>query len=281
MLIFALNSCVSDINITTNAIKGNGTLVTNEISIEDYDQIKIAGSMELNYQQLDENPYLQLIIDENLVEFLDIYVKNRTLYIEPAKNNAGVRSYSISPTKFTINTNSTQIKSIDRVGSGTINLLSDIHSDKLELDLAGSGTVFFAKTINVGTLEMDLAGSGKVLCEGNLQVNVLDVDLSGSGKVSLQGKIQTCNVDVAGSGTVSMKGNAETCKVNIAGSGSMKSPDFSVKNLRCDVAGSGKVQIDVSESLQCDIAGSGTVVYTGNPSSLKQSITGSGKLVKK
>ena len=238
---FIAKSCMADINIATKKVKGNGALTTKEISIDDYDQIEIAGSVELNYQQLEEQPYLQLTIDENLLEYLDIYVKNRTLYIQPAKNEAGVRSYNISPTKFTVNTNSRQIRHIDLAGSGNINLLSDIHTDKLEFNLAGSGNLFSEKTIDIG---------------------ILDIDLAGSGNVFLQGKVQMCNID-------------------IAGSGNMLSPNLSVKHLRCDVAGSGKVEIDVSESINCDIAGSGSVIYTGNPSSVRQNVAGSGKLIKK
>lgn len=257
---FTTKGCMADINLTTQTIKGSGTLSTKEISIDDYDQIETVGSVELNYQQLEEQPYLQITVDENLLEYLDIHVKNRTLYIQPTKNEKSLNSYIISPTKFTVNTNSKQIRSIELAGSGNINLLSDIRSDILEFDLIGSGKVFSEKTINVG---------------------ILGIDLAGSGNISLQGKAQTCNIDIAGSGTVSLKGNAEICKIDIAGSGKMPSPNLSVKHLRCDVAGSGNVEIDVIESIKCDIAGSGTIIYTGNPSSVKQDVTGSGKLIKK
>ena len=257
---FTTKSCMADINLATKTIKGNGTLTTKEISIDDYDRIEVAGSVELNYQQLEQQPYLQVTIDENLLEYVDIYVKNRILHIQPAKNESRMNTYNINPTKFTINTNSKQIRSINLAGSGNINLLSDIHTDILEFDLAGSGKVFSEKTINVGTL---------------------DIDLAGSGNVSLQGKAQTCNIDLAGSGTVFLKGNAEICKIDIAGSGKILSSNLSVKHLRCDVAGSGKVEIDVIESIRCDIAGSGTITYTGNPSSIKKDIAGSGKLIKK
>ena len=238
---FTTKSCMLDVNLTIKTIKGNGTLATKEISIEDYDKIEIAGNVELNYQQLEKQAYLQVTIDENLLEYLDIRVENRTLYIQPAKTESGLNTYNLSSTKFIVNTNSRQIRGIDLAGSGNINLLSDIQTDKLEFDLAGSGSVLSEKTIHVGILDIDIAGSG----------------------------------------TVAVKGKAETCNIDIAGSGRMPSPKLSVKHLRCDVAGSGNVEIDVSESIHCDIAGSGTIIYTGNPSSVKQDIAGSGKLVKK
>ena len=234
-------ACKTDFNFVSETIKGNGTLITKEISIEDYDKIEIVGRVDLNYQQLEENPYFQFTIDENLVEYLDIHVKNRILYIEPVKNETGLSTYNLNPTKFIVNTNSKQIRNIDLAGSGTINLVSDIQSDNLDFDIAGSGKIVSEKSITIGILTIDLAGSGNI----------------------------------------ALKGNVETCKIDIAGSGNMISPDLSVKHLKCDIAGSGKVEIDVTESIHCDIAGSGTIIYTGNPSSVNQDIAGSGKLIKK
>ena len=228
-------------SLTAKTIKGNGDLITKEIPITDYDKIEIAGSIDLNYQQLEEQPYFQITVDENILEYLDIHVENRVLYIQPVKIEAGNNRYDLHSTKCVVNTNSKQLKGIDLAGSGNINLLSDIQTDKLEFDLAGSAKVFSEKSITAKELEIDLAGSG----------------------------------------TISLKGNVEKCEIDIAGSGKMISPELSVKHLKCDIAGSGAIEMDVSESIDCDIAGSGTLIYTGNPSSVKQDVAGSGKLIKK
>jgi len=241
VIAFMSLGCMADINLTAKTIKGNGNLITKEIPITDYDKIEIAGSIDLNYQQLEEQPYFQITVDENILEYLDIHVENRVLYIQPVKTAAGNNRYDLHSTKCVVNTNSKQLRGVDLSGSGNINLISDIQTDKLEFDLAGSAKVFSEKSITAKELKIDLAGSG----------------------------------------TISLKGNVEKCEIDIAGSGKVISPELSVKHLKCDIAGSGAIEMDVSESIDCDIAGSGTLIYTGNPSSVKQDVAGSGKLIKK
>jgi len=241
MLAFMTQGCTTDLNFITETIKGNGNLITKEISIADYDEIDIAGSIDLNYQQLDEQPYFQITVDENILEYLDIRVKDRVLYIQPVQTETKRNSYNLKTTECIINTNSKQIKGVELAGLGNINLISDIHADKLKFELAGSAKVVSEKSITVKELEVELAGSGEI----------------------------------------SLKGNVEKCDIDIAGSGKIISPELSVKYLKCDIAGSGKVEIGVSESIKCDIAGSGTLIYTGNPSFVEQDVAGSGKLIKK
>jgi hypothetical protein len=257
-----MNNHTIDMNIFGKKITGNGKLVTKEIAIEDYNKIEIVGNIVLNYQQLDENPYFQITVDENILQHLNIYVKNNVLRIEPVKDNSKNSFYNLNPTKFIVNTLSKQLQNIEYAGAGTINLVSEIHTDKLELNLAGAGTINLVSEVHAEKLEFNLAGAGDIVSEQSINVGQLNINLAGAGDVSL-------------------KGTAETCEVNIAGSGSTISPKLSVKHLDCDIAGSGDVEIDVTESIDCDIAGSGTVVYTGNPSSVNQAIVGSGKLKKK
>jgi hypothetical protein len=299
-----MNNRTIDMNIIGKKITGNGKLVTKEIAIEDYNKIEIVGNAVLNYQQLDESPYFQITVDENILQHLNIYVKNNVLRIEPVKDNNKNSFCNLNPTKFIVNTHSKQLQNIEYAGAGTINLVSEIHTDKLELNLAGAGTInlvsevhaeklelnlagagdiVFEQSINIRRLNIDLAGAGNVVSKQSVNVEKLNINLAGAGDIVSEQSINVgqLNINLAGAGDISLKGTAETCEVNIAGSGSTISPKLSVKHLDCNIGGSGDVEIDVTESIDCDIAGSGTVVYTGNPSSVNQAIIGSGKLKKK
>jgi hypothetical protein len=53
-----------------------------------------------------------------------------------------------------------------------------------------------------------------------------------------------------------------------------------VKDLICLITGSGDVKLHVENTISCEIFGSGRLQYTGNPVITKQSVFGSGKIIK-
>jgi hypothetical protein len=46
------------------------------------------------------------------------------------------------------------------------------------------------------------------------------------------------------------------------------------------VPGSGRLQVHATDKLRASVAGSGAIFYRGNPSSVTQSVTGSGTIIK-
>ena len=153
----------------------------------------------------------------------------------------GKSTIGVKPTNYIIATNSRTINNIKTSGSVKVNLLSDVETDYLGFDLSGSTTIIANEPLIVNTLKTRISGSGNV----------------------------------------SINGEAKTCVLNISGSGKMKALNFSTKHLDCNISGSGNVEIHVIESIDCKISGSGTITYSGNPSTINQNISGSGKLIKK
>ena len=58
-------------------VKGNGTLTTKKIKIDDYNAIKIDGVIDFNYEQSNAEPYIEITVDENLHEYVNINIKDR------------------------------------------------------------------------------------------------------------------------------------------------------------------------------------------------------------
>ena len=70
-------------------IKGDGNIVTKEIPISEYTQLKIGGNIEksvFNYSQKESHPSVQLTIDSNLLPYLKIQVENGCLIINTRNN---------------------------------------------------------------------------------------------------------------------------------------------------------------------------------------------------
>ena len=146
-----------------------------------------------------------------------------------------------SPTKYIINTNSRTLSNVKTSGSVDINLLSEVETDYLNFDLSGSASVNAGYPIVVNRLETNISGSGEVF----------------------------------------VSGDAATCVLKISGSGKMIAPNLNAKHFDCKISGSGGVDIHVTEHIDCEISGSGSLIYSGNPSTVNQSVSGSGKLIKR
>ena len=66
-----------------NTIKGDGNIITKEISISDYDEISYVGKVNIEYEQSNASPFFKITIDENILPHLDIKIKGKTLIIQP------------------------------------------------------------------------------------------------------------------------------------------------------------------------------------------------------
>lgn len=132
-----------------NTIKGDGNIITKEISISDYDEISYVGKVNIEYEQSNASPFFKITIDENILSHLDIKVKGKTLIIQPKdeKKSFNGKSYGLNlqPTVCEIKTNSRELKEISAVGGGEFVAKSPLKTDKLDISVAGSSTINFDK----------------------------------------------------------------------------------------------------------------------------------------
>lgn len=227
LLIVATTSC----NIRT--LRGDGNVVSRDISISSYNEIQIQGSnIDLNYTQSNDAPSLKIECDQNILEALRTEVIDGELIIRP-KN----RQEQIAPTRFVITTNSSALKEFKMAGSGNSHLTGSIQGDEMKLELAGSGTIT-VDSLFVDKLNCKIAGSGDIILYGksnhtnaemagscklkafDLQTESLNAKMAGSNNIEITVN-KEISVKIAGSGNVRYKGNADVIKQKIAGSGSI------------------------------------------------------------
>lgn len=127
---------------------------------------------------------------------------------------------------------------------------------------------------------LSIGGSGSIICENKFtKVNDLDLSIGGSGDIKANVDAEDISCSIGGSGQVELKGNADELSVSIGGSGDVEAIDLQVKECRVSSAGSGNVDISVSDHLEVSLVGSGDVKYKGSPK-IKSSIVGSGDIEK-
>lgn len=234
-----LSSC--DFEAYSKTIEGNGNIVTRTYDVSDFNGISAALPAKVNYT-VSENYSCIVRVDENLLEYLDIKVKDNDLLLGRLKEH---NNTNLKATEFVIEVTAPSLEEINLAGSGEFNALSPMEGEKLEVNLAGSGDVFFKEKVAVGELEMSVAGSGSIDCK-EIVADKLDTNLAGSGDVKVAGgTVREAEAGVAGSGDVVLYCDIET--------------------LEADIAGSGDIKARVSGKLKYGIIGSGDIGYYGNP----------------
>jgi len=126
--------------------------------------------------------------------------------------------------------------------------------------------------------KISVSGSGKAESDGKLIARDLDLDVSGSGKIDLNTDAEDVTIDISGSGTVVLEGKGDDGDIEISGSGTLYAEDFSTHTFQIEISGSGKCEVNVSQTLDADISGSGSVYYKGNPEKVRSNISGSGRV---
>ena len=121
-----------------------------------------------------------------------------------------------------------------------------------------------------------IGGSGSISGKGKFSnIDDLDISIGGSGDIKLDASVDDISCSIGGSGTVGLSGSANEISISIGGSGDVEAINLNVKKCKVSSAGSGNVDISVSEKLDVSLVGSGDVKYKGSPK-VKSSIIGSG-----
>ncbi len=161
------------------------------------------------------------------------------------------------------------------------NLLTEVRRGSWNIEFDRRVRNYKKLKIYITMMELEaisIGGSGDISCTNQFK-NLDDVAISigGSGDVSLDLQAKDIAVSIGGSGEVTLDGSGDELAISIGGSGDVKAFDLAVATCQVSSAGSGEVEINVSDELEVSLVGSGYVTYKGSPK-VKSSIVGSGNV---
>jgi Putative auto-transporter adhesin, head GIN domain len=134
-----------------------------------------------------------------------------------------------------------------------------------------------------GTLIIGDTGSFTTRSPMNVDVSVPSLTaltLSGDGQLSVTGvSVPELTVTIPGSGLLSASGTATRLDVTLDGDGQAQLSQLAARDVHAVLAGSGLIQVHATTSLDAAVPGSGMIMYSGNPSHVATSVTGSGTVV--
>ncbi len=131
-----------------------------------------------------------------------------------------------------------------------------------------------------GISEVRLAGSGTVTAD-SLTADHVALRITGSGKIQVgQLKAGQLTLRVSGSGDLTLAGEVERQDIGISGSGKVEAGDLESGSTQITISGSGSTKVKAKTELAVKISGSGRVSYFGEPQTLTQRVSGSGRIEK-
>ena len=108
--------------------------------------------------------------------------------------------------------------------------------------------------------------------------NIKLLESTGSAEFSTVNSIQTDSLSciITGAGSITLAGKTNYEKIVITGSGNVHNANLVSSYCGVTISGAGSVEAQVTMQLDAIIAGSGTIIYSGNPAIVHQSISGTG-----
>lgn len=289
-------------------IKASKNYITKNVKVENFNKIELLGSPTIIYtQSTDGKTSVQIYGSDNLVDLLDINVKDNTLVVKFKKNT----QISWTDGKLKVIASSPSLEAASLQGSGDIVLDNDISSSNFTLNLQGSGDINAKKVNCANNISVALLGSGDIDITGGIQaknmnlklqgsgdINVKDItasatmaELQGSGDINVGGNnnIAAINVSLQGSGDFDFIGiAASTVKATLQGSGDMKligtsqnvdlevnnsgnldAKDLKANNVTASLNGSGNISCYAKNILKAGSNGNGDIHYKGNPAKVE------------
>ncbi len=108
------------------------------------------------------------------------------------------------------------------------------------------------------------------------------LEVSGSARGTVSGiDAAEFGLQCSGSCKLALAGKAVLLDVGVSGSGEVDATALPVKKADVRISGSGEVDVTAAEALKVKISGSGTVTYGGEAAAIEQSISGSGRVVRR
>lgn len=263
-IIIATTACSQNRNYSSNSwnskkVVGSNNYVTKSMKVNDFKRISVTGSPDVIFTQKPGSPKVEVYTSDNIVDLLDIKVKDNTLSIGFKK---GV---NVSYKKLEVRVSSETLNGISITGSGDIYLKNGIQTnDDLGISIAGSGDIK-GSNIKCNNIKVSIAGSGDIKVN-HIACNNLKVSVSGSGDMALNDVAATnTEASIAGSGTVILKGTTQRASYSVAGSGDLFAENYEAQQVNASVAGSGDIKCFATQYLKARTSGSGRIGYKGNP----------------
>lgn len=176
-----------------DSIEGSGDLVTQRFDLDDFDSIEVSGTFDA-VVTVGEAASVEVLIDDNLVDELDIRVRNGELIVA-LKDGVSVDNGTLEAI-----IELPRLVEVEVSGASTANIIDETGADQRYSVSGASDLVVFSDADDIW---LDVSGSSDVRISGMAQT--LTIEVSGASDVDLDvDKVDDAIVDLSGASSVEL-----------------------------------------------------------------------------
>ena len=253
VLFIALSMMLFTPVVAKERVRGNGNVTTKKIKIDQYDKIKIDETLNFIYVQDENEPSLEISIDQNLHDYISINIEESTLEVG-VKNGVQIDQM----TRFVVRSNSILLQKVIVRENSNFSIETPIESELLEIDANQYSLVELGEKVKVKKLDLKVRGNANMVIE-NVVCDEVRVLLNGAGSMRFNG------------------GSSKTGNIDVISNGDLHAYDLQIGEADFKMTGQGLVELSVQKKLNLFIMGRGVLNLKGNPE-ISQRIIGKGRI---
>ena len=259
--------------------------ITRNKDFASFDDIQVSNAFQVKL--VESNSYLaEWTVDGNLEEYVDIYLRGKTLYIGlneksmpkelakslKAKGASPVLRVTVSaPSISTLNvsenavfdapgfTIKTQQFSLFAGDNAKIASLT-VSARKLNVNLSKKA----AATVSAETPDISLQTENSSLLNLTHTSDKMDMALSGSSSINANGNCKELHISAKGSSKATVAGRGETLEIDGQGASSIDAINFTVLEATANM-NNGSFWVNATADLNLDLKGGSEVVFASKP----------------
>jgi Putative auto-transporter adhesin, head GIN domain len=192
-------------------IRGNGHIVTEQRPIAEFTEIAASGGLRIEWHS--GAPGLSVMVDKNLLPYIETRVLNKTLQLRPRERvhpSHGIK----------INVSSANLNGADLRGAVDL-IASNISGPKFYVQSRGASDVTIDG--NVEQLLADMTGATDLKAK-SLHAKTVEISSTGASSASVTAT-ETLRASITGAGDVTYYGNPTTVEKHVVGAGSIRHKD--------------------------------------------------------
>jgi len=124
---------------------------------------------------------------------------------------------------------------------------------------------------------INVAGSATFEDWDTVHTSGIEISIGGAATGAIHLEVDNIDISLAGAASLDLTGTADTARITVAGAGEVDASALQTRAAWVDIAGTGNIEIAVSDNLDATISGAGTVWYVGNPQ-VNRSVAGIGRV---
>lgn len=205
--------------------------------------------------------------------------------IEETRDISGVSRLKISGV-FNVNLIQSDQESISIDGSQELseNLKITQEGDLLTLELEElKGGFFKDQKLEVNLSISDLKsfefeGVGNIKTQSAFDLEEISINGEGVGNISMEINANKIDADLNMLGNMNLKGKADLFNLKNEGIGNIDASELIVQDVNLQSSGIGRVAVHCEGEISLDVSGIGEIKYTGNPTVIKDNVSGIGRV---